>query len=384
MAAACAFGASIGACGGSRGSNHESSAENQFYAQLQGVYCAVQAQCCEASGYAARVCTWPGWYGYGGDPTDGVLGEVFDPSAAAPCLATIRQALTSASSNCVEGQFSPPMLTSLTAMCPGLYAGGSYHATPLGGVCGVDGAYRDVSDARCAPSADGQSRCATWTTTTNEGTTNWSGCVDVVDVGQLGDVCGASVEDAKLPSAPATLRVAHSCGSGLYCAPSFTCVPQGSILQACAGPGSCSDGLTCDPTTNLCIPLSEAGGPCAADGSCAAGTACDGHDVCVPLLEQGAACGQQPVPCASGLHCSSNSTCQPPPVVVGLGASCDGVTTTCSSTGYCDAVAGACVALRAAGAACVGGDQCMSGQCSQGSCTSPPAPPVPYTCTSAT
>jgi hypothetical protein len=385
LASCLPFIASIGACGGARGtSNDESTAEQQFYAQLEGVVCAVQAQCCEASGYTPGRCTVPYGYGYPADPAEGALGEVLVPSAEAPCLATIRQALTSASSYCAAGQFSPPSQSSLIAMCPGLYAGGSYHTVPLGGAC-ADGDYPGLSDSRCAPSDDGESRCATWTTTTSEGTTSWSGCIDVVDVGAMGDVCGAADrEDASLLAAPTTLRAARSCGSGLYCAPSFTCLPQATALQACAGAGSCSDGLTCDPTASLCIPLSEAGGPCAPDGACAADAACDAHGVCVPPLGQGAACGQQPVPCASGLQCTSDSTCQPPPAVVGLGASCDGVTTTCSSGAYCNAAAGACVALRASGAACDGGDQCMSGQCYQGGCTPPPAPVIPSACTSAT
>jgi hypothetical protein len=393
MAVATAMAASMAACSGSDPASngiHGGSAsggstpETQFYEQLQGVVCAAQAQCCQAAGYPASGCYALGNvdsrdYLFTGDPVQGGLGEAFVASAAAPCLTSIRQTLTT-SAYCVAGRLPRVTWFSLVAMCPGLYAGGSYENTPLGGACSLDGNLTFMNDYQCVPSSDGRSECATWTTMTSNGATRWSGCVDAVDVGQLGDVCGAT-SSADLPAAPTTLRIASRCRPGLYCGPSSTCVAQGTEGESCAGGGSCSDGLTCDPILSLCWALPAVGDACTEYGAlCQAGAACDARNVCAPLLAQGAACGTQTVPCATGLACAANSTCQPPPAVVGLGATCDGVTTTCSSTTYCDATAGVCVAQRAGGAECLGGGQCVSGQCVQGSCTMGPSPAVPPEC----
>jgi hypothetical protein len=366
LAAPVAVVASTVACGGANDGDMGSDAptggsdstegptpEDQFYQQVATVLCEAIAHCCQAAGYAPGTCAPQSDTRrdgtYTGDLAGGLLGEKFVASAAGPCLETIQQKLAAAPGLCSDE--GGPDISALVAMCPGLYAGGTYEATPLGGACAPYGSRSWLNDYECAPSADGTARCETWTTMTGDGTTLWSGCIDAVSVGTAGDVCGVS-SNGDLPVPPTSLRVAASCGPGLYCAPSSRCAPLATAGARCTREGSCAGGLRCDPASLTCVALPGAGQPCW-DGSC-----------------------------ASGLACAANATCEPPPSVVGLGDACDGVTTICTSSAYCNATAGTCVALRAGGAACGGGVECASAQCVQGTCTSPPAPAprVPRAC----
>jgi hypothetical protein len=338
-------------------------AEAEFDAQVAAAQCAAIARCCDSEGYAAApscsvprvaLCSNPGFCPYIFDPDRGALGEVFVPGAAASCLATLEQTIFSPS-NCSTvakwdgGWNVGPMLIDL---CPGLFAGGSFQQLPLGAACAdanVDGSYK------CAPAAGGVSYCATWDTTSADGTTSWNGCVEYVDAGAEGDVCSFYVNSQqKLPAAPTTLRAATTCAAGLYCSSSSRCAPVHGRGDAC------------DP----------------AAASCASGLYCDaGSSKCVDLPGAGATCAPVPQECAASLTCTTAGVCEPTPVTVDVGQPCD-AEHVCAKGAYCDATASVCVALRGGGAQCGGGAECASGQCIQGTCTAapPPSSDVPLGC----
>lgn len=395
-AIAATIGATVPACGGTKGgmggegASQLSQPEDAFYQQLQQVICSATAQCCTAASYPTPSCGAAesyyvsSYYRHYGDPSDGALGEQFDPGAAAACLAAYRQAAPATADLCgglLSGASSWPVLWQL---CPDLYAGGEYHQTALGAACSFpsDGSY--VGDSRCAQTGDGYPVCASWTQTSAAGTSSWNGCIDVVPVGQVGDVCGTDVGASSypLPAVPTTLRASPKCADGLYCTLAGVCAAPLAFGAACATADHCADGTYCDAWSSTCARLPSTGSACTpTDALCAAGDWCN-QGVCAAPLGQGASCATGV--CASGLTCDTGGACQPPPTVAGLGGACDGSRTVCSSAGFCDPSSGICVALRAGGAQCVGGGQCLSNGCVEGQCTAPPATAVPEACVSST
>jgi hypothetical protein len=397
LAAAAAIAATAAACGTPAPgiASQTQAAETQFYEQVLVAECQAIAQCCTSQGYPAASCGPDSQYPYASayssyfDPDRGALGEQFDPAAAASCLATLQQTVFDAPTFCsdYEGYAYPGgwAAAAQSGACPDLYAGGTYHQTPLGAQCSFpDDSTDDVADTRCAPTSDGVAHCASWTSTSNEGTASWNGCVDFVPVGNLGDVC-ATGESYVLPVEPTTLRVATQCGPGLTCTSGYVCAPAGAFGDACKQDTDCGSGLFCNPGNSLCFPLPVAGDACTTVAyACSAGNYCNPQYVCAPLLAQGATCSPYARSCGAGLACAADGTCEAPPSVVGSGASCDGVTITCDSASYCDPATSVCTALRAGGAECTGGTQCASGTCAQGTCTVAPAATVPAGCGTST
>jgi hypothetical protein len=442
IATAMALAASV-ACGSGRGTAGDpvgpnSSDEAKFFASVQAVQCAPIGQCCEQQGFGANACPPPPAYfssrdsfAYDGDR--GALGETFQPSAASACLAAV-QAFLASPSVCSDLSYMKDLLPydRVEQLCPNLYAGGAYHTAPLGGRCELpgDGEYGNVY--RCAPAPEGQVACGQWSTTSGTGAIAWDACVEMVDVGGMGDVCAYELVGSyaqlggyvRLDAPPTTLRVAKACDAGLYCSSAGVCTAPGGTADRCDGPDACgsglacdvtdkiclpplpvgaacydsgawsdvcADGLYCDPGSHTCRPAGLPGGPClASSGNCVAGTYCNtAKDVCAPLLTAGSACDSSSTAlaaCAQGLVCNRLGVCAGPPVTVGPGQPCDGVQRLCASGAYCDSTSSVCAAVRAGGVPCGGADECASGQCVDGSCTAPPPSmpalrPIPVGCT---
>jgi hypothetical protein len=198
---------------------------------------------------------------------------------------------------------------------------------------------------------------------------------------------------------------AHCANSNLYCDGNGTragsCVPKKANGAACGAAnecavGNCTDGVCC--TTASCSACQSCNvngtGTCTnvANGSadppnCAANGVCGNTGFCVS-----GACQQQPTSIGCGLAAScSGTTYQPPSFCSGTGTCNQTSTTGCgaylcgatacrtSCTGDGDCAAGnycsgtTCVPKKALGAACGAGNQCVSGNCTDGVCCSTPS-----------
>lgn len=193
----------------------------------------------------------------------------------------------------------------------------------------------------------------------------------------------------------------------LYCATGGTCQPSATIGQSCTAGSyfACLDGW-CDPIAHLCRPSSNLGGPCAESGDCASGY-CSGatavaDGTCTSLPGHGLPCGAPPStyscaspgdycnlpqgqtsgtcqslpgagqPCASGacaegLYCTGTLLCQPLP---GDGQPCSVPGMLCQSPYVCRA-SGSCGPSLPGNAPCAQSQECASGECVGGLCTTP-------------
>lgn len=214
------------------------------------------------------------------------------------------------------------------------------------------------------------------------------------------------------------------CAAGLTCAsdtPCPTCVdapPPSPPKIACLYEG-CVPGLTCrtlDNESYRCLDYIPLGGSCGATSNCASGLACI-EGTCVPYVLEGDACSEQAY-CLPGLECGADQRCHPmspygpdatcarhprPGVIAdscsnwclfatptaptgkcGTLAPAHGVASACARQGdssQLDCPLGsyrelaptsnpdrisdncACLPLRALGAACTEGSQCLTGRC---------------------
>ena len=221
----------------------------------------------------------------------------------------------------------------------------------------------------------------------------------------------------------------------LSCAP-YLCNGTTACNAACTSDGDCLSGNICDPATNKCGNKQRLGQPCSStndcltgntcvDGVCCNAAACGTCQACnvagnagncsnVPLgtTEPHGLCAANP-PCGNTGSCNGAGACQQASTTVSCGTpSCTGATYTpishCNGSGGCAAptavscgafVCGGgvckttctgdadCVppttcqggncALKANGATCSLGNQCISGFCTSGVCWAPPpAPPA--------
>jgi Cys-rich repeat protein len=184
-------------------------------------------------------------------------------------------------------------------------------------------------------------------------------CVDTKssnnNCGVCGNACGVGLACRSGTCGPPTCTSNADCTSlpGTICdtqLPSGLCVPQNSGLQGfpCNNNADCQSG-TC--TNNACTAP-----------SCPSGqTDCGG--ICVNLQNNPADCG------ACGATCGVGQTCN--------AGQCQTVTNTCTSDlncmpgTVCDTTVGFCVPKGPAGTSCTANDQCQSGACTLGQCTTP-------------
>lgn len=168
----------------------------------------------------------------------------------------------------------------------------------------------------------------------------------------------------------------EDCGDfyGLRCAEGLSCTNDGcakkrALGATCDGFGAaCQDDLHCIDGT--CAPKGLLGDECDFFRPCAEGFACPPFGetkYCAPIRLRGDACNTT-FDCDFGLVCSDGH-CSRLPVV---GESCDGE---CADGLSCSAT-GTCVALSAAGTACVDGSTCMSHSCIEDTCTVPAVCPM--------
>jgi len=125
---------------------------------------------------------------------------------------------------------------------------------------------------------------------------------------------------------------------------------------------------TCDPAVAFCC---GGGDPAACRLPQGVGSA----GVCAPASQVGEPCRDLPpiLPCATGLDCDANGTCQAPATSpLALGAPCMdaayNLLGTCADS-YCDVFGTrVCEPLRANGASCTSYEECASGACPGGAC----------------
>ncbi len=374
--------------------NAPTSAEQQFYGDLARLYCHAEQRCCTANGEVPGACsdvpakTLPGAYS-----TDWAsLGQHFVEGEGPACLAAVEKRLEDDAHYCDRGLAqthaeSIGAAFDLNDLCPQLYSGGSYHQTPSGEPClHSDGNQQAADDARCKPADGGSPLCVTWTTsTTGGGSASWDACVTFIEVGGLGDACATASDLTpyrrsmrKVSTSPAdTWRVTTQCGDGLRCL-SGLCAPRAKVDESCFSIDDCNVGLVCDYGLHVCatpptpakIGESCNAHPCVPEAFCGTGM------ICTARVAHGEACTTSYDTCQAGLRCRG-LRCLYPPQAIGPGEPCDDVEYVCAGRNTCDPTTQLCTPQGGAGAARLGGRQCLSAQCRDGKCTAPPVTP-PY------
>lgn len=288
--------------------------------------CAQLAVCCDAVGLGGTVAACEAKKASACEASRkerAALGRVYDPRAAALCLAAHRSE-AKCGAYPAPYQVTDAAWAGMTA-CSQVWLG----RTPQGGTCS--------DDADCAPAG---SALPVICRSPKDGAPK---TCQVYRRLREGDDCSVSWALA-------------DCGYDLTCqwteAGTARCVRRAARGQACSTTtfGSCADGLTCDPVTGTCADPRPVGAPCAPrllrstsfpDWACAAGAICDDFThVCTAPSPTGA-------PCRPGGKATKDM---------------------CHASDHCDPAALRCVPSAALGATCVGDDACESGRCSGGRC----------------
>lgn len=237
----------------------------------------------------------------------------------------------------------PTAYCNFNAQCPGTCANkkAAGVAAMSSEECADPNAY--IYDGKCAvPVAAGQS-CAPVSPATNQ-----RDCV-------AGNYCNGSNTCVALVAATGACVNDEDCVSGHECVNS-TCQPLGGATAACDNPlangqtvPGCKLDLYCDvaavnDATGVCKVLEAAGGGCFFDNQCQSTLYCNGETLfpnpakgtCATRPGTGGTCSTQ-IPCGKDLYCATNM----------------------------------CAAKKADGQACTGAaanDQCLSGNCDNGTC----------------
>ncbi len=194
----------------------------------------------------------------------------------------------------------------------------------------------------------------------------------------------------------------EECGVGFYCGARSgtpTCLARAADGAACDESTPCVEGTFC--VGGSCR-AGAGGNPCEGDDDSAEGTFCNSRsDVCEPLRALGDECDEYDAPCEHGLYCDFGSqTCVASPgagepcdsdsgcaggavcgsdgtcvAQVGLGEECMEVSygvTTCAEGLYCNTstTPAVCVTALANGERCTRAEECASGYCVNGWCSS--------------
>ncbi|HEY3816980.1 MAG TPA: hypothetical protein VGL81_07415 [Polyangiaceae bacterium] len=169
-----------------------------------------------------------------------------------------------------------------------------------------------------------------------------------------------------LPGSQITDAQLEACASAIQ---SAGCVPPGAIEPACLFVGALAPGAACNEN------LQCQSGLCffsAAIGDAGPETTVTTCGQCVDLTPVGQPCSANT--CVQGAACDLSAS--PPACVTPtsgpVGSPCNGVTTGCDATSYCDAAAAMCVPTLAQGQSCGADEQCTPPSTCRAQTCSPP------------